>query len=161
MKVLITGSKGFIGTNLIQILKLKKNIEILEFHKKDKIKKLFNLIKDADFIFHLAGVNRTTKKKDAFQFNYKITKKICDIASKTNKKIPILFTSSQQVFLKNSYGISKRKSEQVLINYKKKTGAKIFIYRLPNVFGKWSKPNYNSVIAIFCYNISRKYPIKV
>ena len=161
MKVLITGSRGFIGQNLLQFLKLKSGIDILEYNHKDKVEKLKKIIQNADFIFHLAGINRTYKKRNYLQSNYELTKKICNFATNSKKNIPILFSSSRQVLLDNAYGESKKKAERVLLSYKRKTGAQVYIYRLPNVFGKWCKPNYNSVVATFCYNISRNLPIKI
>lgn len=155
MKILITGSEGFIARNLITILNQNREFKILKINKKSSEKKLEENIKNSDIIFHLAGVNRP-KKKIEFEYNYKLTKKIADELIKLKKKTPIIFSSTIQIKNKNNYGISKLKSEKKLIDLNKKNKNKICIYRLPNVFGKWSRPNYNSVVATFCVDVLNK-----
>ncbi|MBM7665254.1 UDP-2-acetamido-2,6-beta-L-arabino-hexul-4-ose reductase [Solibacillus kalamii] len=161
MKVLITGSKGFIGKNLIATLQQLDNIEILTFNKNDNREKLDLLTQDCDFVFHLAGVNRPIEEKEYIDGNYGFTSQLINSLTRNNNNCPILFTSSSQAILDNLYGSSKKAAEEEILKYRDVSGAKVLIYRLPNVFGKWSKPNYNSAIATFCYNISRGLPITV
>lgn len=158
MKVLITGANGFIAQNLIEHLKRDENIELYLYSRKDSLNILEAYVKEVDFIFHLAGVNRP---KEFYEGNSKLTQTIVDILIKENKNTPILLSSSIQSELDNDYGKSKLEAEQSLLDYSDKTGANIYIYKLPNVFGKWSKPNYNSVISTWCYNISHDLEIQV
>ena len=159
MKLLITGSSGFIGKNLIATLNyINKNQEIYNIIKIDKDNSSEDLKKgllEADFIVHLAGVNRPKDEKEFKEGNTNLTKEIVDILKENNKKTPIIITSSIQAELDNSYGKSKKEAEEILINYGIETGAKNYIFRLPNVFGKWCRPNYNSAVATFCNNIAR------
>lgn len=162
MKILITGSNGFLGKNLIYFLKEDKNINIYTFDVENSLEELENIINNnVDMIFHLAGVNRPNTNEEFYNGNTNFTKMLVDLIIKKNKKIPIVFSSSIQVELDNDYGKSKKLAEEILIEYSKKTESKIYIYRLQNLFGKWGKPNYNSVIATFCYNISRNLPIQI
>ena len=156
MKILVTGSKGFIGKNLISELK-NKEYEILEFTRSDNNERLEKYIIECDFIFHLAGVNRPENIEEFNKGNYELTQKIVNLLIKNNKKVPVVMTSSIQAEMDNNYGKSKLLGEEVLFNY----SGKSLIYRLPNVFGKWCKPNYNSVVATFCYNIARNKEIKI
>ena len=156
MKILVTGSKGFIGKNLISELK-NKEYEILEFTRSDNNELLEKYIIECDFIFHLAGVNRPENIEEFNKGNYELTQKIVNLLIKNNKKVPVVMTSSIQAEMDNNYGKSKLLGEEVLFNY----SGKSLIYRLPNVFGKWCKPNYNSVVATFCYNIARNKEIKI
>lgn len=161
MKVLITGSNGFIAQNLIEHLKRDENIELYLYSRKDSLNILEAYVKEVDFIFHLAGVNRPQDNKEFYEGNSKLTQTIVDILIKENKNTPILLSSSIQSALDNDYGKSKLEAEQSLLDYSDKTGANVYIYKLPNVFGKWSKPNYNSVISTWCYNISHDLEIQV
>ncbi|MPQ44271.1 NAD-dependent epimerase/dehydratase family protein [Clostridium tarantellae] len=155
MKVLVTGSNGFIGKNLVCKLKEIKEYEIIAIDKENSKEELIQGIREAEFIFHLAGINRPKDENEFFQGNRDLTKEIVEILKSENSKTAILMTSSIQAELENAYGKSKKEAEDSLLDYKKSTGADIFIYRLPNVFGKWCKPNYNSVIATFCNNIAK------
>ncbi len=155
MKILVTGSNGFIGKNLISHLRELEDIEIVTFDKEDNFDKIINNIDDIDFIFHLAGVNRPTDVKEFYEGNSDLTKKLVDLIKDRN--IPLLVTSSIQAMKDNDYGKSKKIAEDYIIN----NLDNYFIYRLHNVFGKWCRPNYNSVIATFCYNISHDLEIKV
>lgn len=157
--VLVTGSKGFIGQNLVVKLKELKEIKINTFNSKDDLCTLEKYIHDSDFIFHLAGVNRPEKEEEFEKVNRGFTKKIIDMLIGMNKRIPIAITSSIQIKNNNPYGKSKKMAEDEIIRYSEKYKVPVFIYRLPNVFGKWSKPNYNSVVSTFCYNISRDLDI--
>lgn len=152
--VLVTGSNGFIGKNLVTTLRLNPGIKVLEFNRDIPESKLEELVKQADFIYHLAGVNRP-ESTDEFETNNKnLTEYIVDILKKNNLKTPLLITSSTQAELNNPYGISKKAAEDSVFQWHKESSAPIYVYRLPGIFGKWSKPNYNSVVATFCYNIA-------
>lgn len=159
MKILITGSNGFIGKNLIENLKINKKYEIYEFNKNDNISDLEKYCIDVDFVFHLAGVNRPTDND--YKSNITITEHVVNFLEKNNNPAPIIFTSSIQS-VNTNYGKSKKKCEGILKKHsEKENGGEIFIYKLPNIFGKWSKPNYNSVVATWCYNILNKLPISI
>ena len=155
MKVLVTGARGFIGKNLICKLEELKSYEVISIDVDNSKEDLKNAVKNADFIFHLAGVNRPKKDEDFKKGNVELTEEIVNILKENNKNTPVLITSSIQVDLDNLYGVSKKLAEEALLNYRENTGAKIYIYRLPNVFGKWCRPNYNSAIATFCNNITK------
>ena len=159
--VLITGSSGFIGKNLIEGLSRKKDIRIRTFDANDDIKILEAHLKEADFVYHLAGVNRPQDPAEFETGNTRLTAHLTDTLEKLGRKVAVLLTSSIQAELDNPYGKSKKAAEDVLIEYNKRTGARIYIYRLPGVFGKWSRPNYNTVVATFCYNIARGLDITV
>ena len=161
MKVLITGAEGFVGKNLKLFLKERPDIKILSFLKKDNISLLYDHISKADFIFHLAGVNRSNDPKEFISGNEILTQKISDVVKKLNRKIPIIYTSSIQAKLDTHYGVSKRKAENILLNLYQDFKIPVHIFRLANIFGKWSKPNYNSVVSTFCYNITRDMPIHI
>jgi len=161
VKILITGSDGFIAQNLISYLKRENGIKLYFYNKEDSLDILEVYIKESNFIFHLAGVNRPKNTNEFYTGNRDLTQFITQTLKKLNKNIPILFTSSIQVKENNDYGKSKLEAEEILIDYSKKMNANIFIYRLPNVFGKWSKPNYNSVISTWCYNIANNIDIKI
>ncbi|CRK80174.1 capsular polysaccharide biosynthesis protein CapF [Neobacillus massiliamazoniensis] len=161
MKVLITGSRGFIAKNLIITLQQMKNIDVVTFDRNDELEKLDLCTKDCDFVFHLAGVNRPQDVEEFTRGNYGLTSRLLNSLKKNENKCPVLFSSSIQAMLDNPYGKSKKAGEDLLFEYNKKTGAKILIYRFPNVFGKWCRPNYNSVVATFCYNIANELPISV
>ena len=161
MNILITGSQGFIGKNIKFFLKEKENIKVFEHTKKKSIKSLKEKIKKADFILHLAGENRSSKIKDYKINNIVITQTICKFLYKNDIKIPIIFSSTTQFKNNNLYGRSKKKCEEILIDFQKKNNSIVNILRLPNVYGKWSKPNYNSAIATFCYNLSRNIKLRI
>lgn len=161
MKILVTGSEGFIAKNLIEHLKRDESIELYLFSKKDSLNLLKAYVQEVDFIFHLAGVNRPQSVEEFYEGNSNLTQIITDTLKEAKKNTPILLSSSTQAELDNDYGKSKLKAEELLLEYAKDMGAKVYIYRLPNVFGKWSKPNYNSVIATWCYNIANDLEIQV
>lgn len=160
-RVLITGSNGFIARNLRSHLDEFKNIEIVTFSRKNNIEDLLELTSNIDFVFHLAGVNRTDSKSDFEKENLYLTKFLCDSLSLSKRKIPLIFASSTQVNQDNDYGKSKLLAEKIVKKYTKDTGSATFIYRLANLFGKWCKPNYNSVVATFCNNIANNLPIEI
>ncbi len=160
MKVLLTGSDGFIGRNLEARLSAL-NIKVVKFTRdmfSDGAPFIFD---DIDFVFHLAGVNRPKNEMEFTLGNVDLTKELCDAIALTGRNVPILFTSSVQAVLQNSYGLSKLAAENLLITLSQKTGSPTYIYRLTNVFGRWSKPNYNSVVATFCHNIANNLPITI
>jgi len=157
LKLLITGADGFIGKNLIAHLRQRKDIEILKYTKNDDFKTLREKLKECDFIFHLAGVNRPLNEEEFDTGNVDLTRIISQELETSDKSIPIVFTSSIQAELDNPYGRSKLKAENLLNSL----NGPVYIYRLPNVFGKWSKPNYNSAVATFCHNIINDLPVTI
>lgn len=161
MRVLVTGANGFVAKNLISFLKEKKDIEILTCFKETSEEELSMLVSKADFVYHLAGVNRPKEISEFALVNTGLTEKICELIKDTGRKIPVVFSSSTQAELDNDYGKSKIGAEKALLGLARETNAPIYIFRMPNVFGKWCRPNYNSVVATFCYNISHGLPIQV
>ena len=161
MKVLITGSNGFIAKNLIEHLKRDAEIELYLYSKRDSLNILEAYVKEVDFIFHLAGVNRPQNVSEFYEGNSDLTKNIVNILVKQGKTTPVVLSSSTQSTLDNDYGKSKLEAEKILLEYSKKSKSDIYIYQLPNVFGKWSKPNYNSVISTWCHNIANDLEIQV
>lgn len=161
MKVLVTGADGFIGKNLMISLQRNPSIEIIKFTRDCSIEQLPALIAQVDFIFHLAGINRPVDENEFAVGNADLTATICQAIQASGRKIPILLTSSSQAERHNAYGKSKLQAEMHLLNLHMQKDNKVYIYRLPNVFGKWCKPNYNSAVATFCHNISRGLPIQV
>lgn len=161
MKVLITGANGFVGKNLVAHLRERTDIEILPFGRGDDISELNKLVSQVDFIFHLAGVNRPLQPEEFKTGNTDLTNALVEAVVASGRPIPLLYTSSIQAQLNNEYGNSKRAAEEALLNLSSRYGSAVFIFRLPNVFGKWAKPNYNSVVATFCYNIARDLPIQI
>lgn len=161
MKILITGSQGFIGKNLISELKNRGNHEIFEFDKDTDLLMLDHFCKEADFVYHLAGVNRPQEQKEFMEGNFGFTSELLSKLKRYKNHCPVMISSSIQAELKNPYGESKKAGEDLLLQYGAETGAKVLIYRFPNVFGKWCKPNYNSAVATFCHNIARDLPITV
>ena len=159
--VLVTGSKGFIGKNLTVRLKELDNVVIKSFNKEDNIETLKKYLRESDIIFHLAGVNRPKNVEEFERVNAGLTITLVALLEEMNKNIPIVITSSIQAESDNPYGKSKKMAEDELINYAKKNSVPVYIYRLPNVFGKWSRPNYNSVVSTFCYNISHNLNITI
>lgn len=161
MKVLITGAEGFIGKNLRLHLAAHKDVEIVCFTRANSNTQLASMLVDVDAVFHLAGVNRPQDPADFTSGNVDLTQALCGAIEATGKKIPVVYTSSTQAELDNPYGVSKRAAEDVLFGLQRRTGSPVHVFRLPNVFGKWCRPNYNSAVATFCHNISRGLPIKV
>jgi UDP-2-acetamido-2,6-beta-L-arabino-hexul-4-ose reductase len=159
MRILVTGSNGFIGKNLVNRLKTFKHIDLVYLNKNDDISSLLDMHNDIEMIFHFAGINRP-EKADDYILNYSITSLIVDELIIRKLFIPIIYTSSIQVNLNNDYGNSKILSEQYLKKYSL-AGGTSYIFRLPNVFGKWAKPNYNSVVATFSYNTINNFNINI
>lgn len=164
MRLLITGSKGFVGKNLIAELSNRKYdglYELYEFDIDSDIKLLDEYTKSCDFVIHLAGVNRPKEEKEFMEGNFGFTSTLLNKLKENNNKAPILITSSIQAALDNPYGKSKKAGEDLIFKYGKENCVKTLVYRLPNVFGKWCRPNYNSAVATFCNNIANDLPIQV
>ena len=161
MKILVTGAKGFIGKNLIAELRNRKYTEIFEYDRDTDSSLLDEYCKEADFVFHLAGVNRPKEQSEFMEGNFGFTSDLLDSLKEYNNTCPVMISSSIQAELDNPYGESKKAGEDLLFAYGKETGAKVLVYRFPNVFGKWSRPNYNSAVATFCNNIAHDLPIQV
>jgi UDP-2-acetamido-2,6-beta-L-arabino-hexul-4-ose reductase len=159
--VLVTGSNGFVGQNLVAGLKRLDHIEIQTFDIEDDLEVFRGYLQTTDIIFHLAGVNRPEKVEEFEAGNTRLTETIVGMLESIGRSIPIVMSSSIQAALDNPYGRSKRRAEEILINYSRNSSAKLHIYRFPNVFGKWCRPNYNSVVATFCYNISHGKEIHI
>ena len=171
MKVLVTGALGFIGKSLVTALnniKYKKDktrsVEIeavYEFDINTDIMLLDEYTKNCDFVFHLAGINRPKDESEFLEGNFGFTNVLLDSLKKNNNKCPVMISSSTQAVLDNPYGISKRKGEELMFSYSKDTGAKVLVYRFPNVFGMGCRPNYNSFVTTMCYNIANDLPISI
>lgn len=161
MKLLVTGAKGFIGRNLCLALRRTEEVEVMEIGSDHTESDLAQAVACADCVIHLAGVNRPEKEEEFIEGNVDFTQKLCDLLAATGRKVPVVCSSSTQAGQDNAYGTSKREGEQVLLDYQEKTGSPVYIFRLPNVFGKWSRPDYNTVVATFCHNISRGLPVTV
>lgn len=172
MKVLVTGAKGFIGKNLTTTLNNIRtgkdtsfgrldDLAVYEYDINSSKDSLDSYCADCDYVFHLAGVNRPENQDEFMKGNFGFTSLLLDMLKKHRNTCPVMISSSIQAKLDNPYGKSKKAGEDLLISYGKETGAKIYIYRYPNVFGKWCRPNYNSAVATFCYNIAHDLPIQV
>lgn len=156
MKVLVTGSNGFIGKHVCNALK-KHSYDIIPFDLNNSEEDLISGLKEADFIIHLAGINRPLTDEEFYDGNTNFTKHLVNTLKSLNKKTPIIMSSSIQAELDNDYGKSKKLAEDYLFN----SGLPVYVFRLANVFGKWCRPNYNSVCATYCYNIAHNEPIYI
>lgn len=165
MKVLITGANGFVGKNLRLQLSVREDVTVLGFDRENSLDELSALVAEADFVFHLAGVNRPQDPQEFFVGNADLTQLLCDALVSVNasagRKIPVVYTSSIQADRDNPYGQSKLQAELALRALTETHGIPAFIFRLPNVFGKWCRPNYNSAVATFCHNVARGLPIQI
>ena len=176
MKILITGAKGFVGKNLsaaLQNIKDNKDrtrpdikIDELYLYDIDSSKELLETAcEKADFVFNLAGANRPKDPADFKNVNFGFASELLETLIKYNNKCPVMLSSSVQATLEgrydNDYGRSKKAGEELFFNYSKETGAKVLVYRFPNIFGKWCRPNYNSAVATFCHNTANDLPITV
>ena len=174
MKILVTGAKGFIGKNLIaQLHNIQSgkarnyglastdNLTVFEYDIDSDPAELEIYCKNADFVFNLAGVNRPKDQTEFMKGNFGFASTLLDTLKKYHNTCPVMISSSIQAALDNPYGESKRAGEELMESYSQETGAKVLIYRFPNVFGKWCRPNYNSAIATFCNNIAHNMPIQV
>lgn len=159
--VLVTGSNGFIGKNLRLELRRHPDVKVLCFDAEDDFRILEGYLQEADFIFHLAGVNRPKDVAEYAEGNTGLTRTIVSILDECERKPAIIMTSSTQAVMDNPYGRSKKAAEDILLDFGERSGAPLYLYRLTNVFGKWSRPNYNSVVSTFCHNISRGLDITI
>jgi UDP-2-acetamido-2,6-beta-L-arabino-hexul-4-ose reductase len=161
MKVLVTGSNGFIGNNLRVHLSERKDIEVVTFSRDDDLGSLVSKLDGVDFVFHLAGVNRPKNVEEFTLGNADLTSALCQAIAQKKRPIHVFYASSVQAGLDNPYGQSKQAAEQVLMDFSAQSGTPVYLFRLPNVFGKWCKPNYNSAVATFCYNVAHDLPIQI
>ena len=163
MNILITGARGFMGKNLRSALTGRygdaHRLMLLDMPHTEE--ELLAAAAEADFVFHLAGVNRPTDPADFQKGNADFTRQLLTLLKERGKRLPVLLSSSIQAALENPYGQSKLSAEQAVADYGRETGSAVYLYRLPNVFGKWSRPNYNSAVATFCHNVARGLPITV
>lgn len=161
MRILITGAFGFVGRNLTAELHNRgyKNLYLYDVSTDPAL--LDGYAASCDFVFHLAGVNRPEDPKEFMEGNFGFTSTLLDALRRHTNPAPVLITSSTQAALDNPYGKSKRAGEELMRSYSAETGSKVFIFRLPNVFGKWCRPNYNSAVATFCNNIANGLPIQI
>ena len=173
MNILVTGAKGFVGRNLVSQLKnigsgKAKNyalsgqeIRVFEYDIDSTSEELEVYCRDADFVFNLAGVNRPQDPGEFMKGNFGFASVLLDTLKRYGNTCPVMISSSSQAALDNPYGESKRAGERLVFEYGRETGAKVLVYRFPNVFGKWCRPNYNSAVATFCHNIAHGLPIQV
>lgn len=175
MKILVTGAKGFVGKNLCEALKNIKEKkdrtrsvkidEVFEYDIDNTKEQLDIYTKKCDFVFNLAGVNRPQNSEDFLKGNFGFASQLLDSLIKNKNSCPVMLSSSIQATLigryNNDYGKSKLKGEELFFDYERRTKSKVFVYRFPNLFGKWCKPNYNSAVATFCYNTAKDLPITV
>lgn len=161
MNILITGANGFVGKNLVATLEQNEEYNLLKVTRDTSSTELKEFTKIADFVFHLAGVNRPKNEVEFVQGNVDFTQLLLDSLKEANNKAPILLTSSIQAKNNTPYGLSKKAGEDRVFQYAENNDVEVFVYRLPNLFGKWSRPNYNSVIATFSYKIARNEEITV
>ena len=159
-KYLVTGAGGFIGKHMVLTLQ-SMGKEVLSYHHTQSDELLESLCRQCSIVFHLAGVNRPKQETEYDAGNAGFTQKVITMLEKADNPCPVIYASSVQAKENNPYGESKRKAEELLSAYAQRTGAPVKIYRLPNVFGKWCRPNYNSAVATFCYNQSRGIPLTV
>lgn len=161
MIILVTGSKGFVGRNLCSVLRTMSNITVLQFDCDNTPAELEIMLDEAEVIFHLAGVNRPKNEEEFNAGNAGLTEEICTILLRLNRAPKIVLASSIQAELDNPYGSSKLQAEQSLQAFAETTGARTVVYRFKNLFGKWCRPNYNSVTATFCHNIAHGLPVTI
>ena len=161
MRILVTGANGFVGKNLCVRLGEQTGFEVFSITRESTAADLAAAASQADFVFHLAGVNRPQNVEEFHTGNALFTQSLCDALAATQRQIPLVYTSSTHAEIDNPYGQSKLAAENLIFDYAKNSGSSIFIYRLPNIFGKWCMPNYNSGVATFCHNIARGLPISI
>jgi len=161
MRVLVTGARGFIGKNLIVHLEEDDQFSVLTYSRENSLDELGGLVEQADAIIHLAGENRPEDVSSFEKVNAGLTQSLCNAIRTTGRQIPMVLASSTQAGLDNPYGLSKRSAEEIVEALAKEAGNPACICRLPGVFGKWCKPNYNSVVATFCHNIAQDLPIQI
>lgn len=161
MKVLVTGANGFIGRNLISELNTREEITVLAFDIDTPSQLLEEYCRECDYVYNLAGINRPEYVEEFMEGNFGFASTLVETLKKYGNKCPVMNSSSIQAAMDNPYGKSKKAGEDMMFAYSRETGAPVHIYRFPNVFGKWCRPNYNSAVATFCHNIARDLPIRV
>lgn len=161
MRILVTGADGFVGRNLCQHLAERSDVTLLKFTRSDDPAALGELVAEADYIVHLAGVNRPQNPSEFEVGNVGLTADLVQAVQAAGRPVPIIYASSTQAALDNPYGQSKRKAEELIRALALEAGSDCHIFRLPNIFGKWCKPNYNSAVATFCHNVARDIPIVI
>lgn len=161
MRTLITGAAGFLGRNLAVWLSEKPGVSVAGLGRNDSATQWEDALREAELVFHLAGTNRPLDPADFDAGNAGLTKHLCATLERLGRVTPVVFASSTQAAIDNPYGQSKKAAEEALMGYSRRTGAAVHIYRFPNLFGKWSRPDYNSVVATFCHHIARGEPIRV
>lgn len=159
--ILITGAGGFIGKNLVATLKTAGYTDLMLFERDDPPETLAEYAARAGFVYHLAGINRPKDPSEFYAGNAGLTETLLSLLDKAGNKAPVLVTSSIQAALDNDYGKSKAQAEQAIFAHGQATGAPVYVFRLPGVFGKWCRPNYNSVVATFCHNSANGLPLSV
>lgn len=161
MRLLITGANGFVGQNLKLHIDASETIEYLTFTRSNTPAELDDLLLEVDAVIHLAGINRPKNESEFIEGNVELTESLIQAVERQSRKIPIIYSSSIQAERDNPYGESKRQAEEQLIEFSTRSSSPVRIFRLANVFGKWCRPNYNSMVATFCHNVSRDLPIKI
>ena len=159
--ILITGAGGFVGRNLVERLRCEGYTELLCFERENTDEELRAWAARAAFVYHLAGINRPKDPKEFYDGNADLTTRLLGYLEQAGNTAPILVTSSTQAALDNDYGKSKAQAERAVFDHETRTGAPAYVYRMPGLFGKWCRPNYNSVVATFCYNVAHGLPIQV
>ncbi|MCM1191836.1 MAG: capsular polysaccharide biosynthesis protein CapF [Butyrivibrio sp.] len=161
MKVLVTGAEGFIGRNLISWLERRTDVTVLPYDRETPAEMLEEYCGECDFVYNLAGANRPERTEEFMEGNFGFAAVLLETLKKYENRCPVMNASSIQAVLDNPYGRSKKAGEDRMLAYGEQTGAMVYIYRFPNVFGKWCRPNYNSAVATFCHNIAHGLPIQV
>ena len=159
--ILITGAGGFVGKNLVATLRTAGYTDLMLFEKDDTPETLADYCRRAAFVVHLAGINRPTDPSEFYTGNAGLTDTLLADLEAAGNTAPVLVTSSTQAELDNDYGKSKRQAEEAIFAHRRRTGATVYVFRMPGVFGKWCRPNYNSVVATFCHNVAHGLPIQV
>jgi UDP-2-acetamido-2,6-beta-L-arabino-hexul-4-ose reductase len=159
--ILVTGSAGFIGRHLCLALHRTADTRVLPFDLPGTREEMREMVRQADFVYHLAGVNRPRDEAEFQSGNVDLTRELCDALRGAGRSAPLVLSSSIQAEQDNPYGRSKRAAEEEVRRYRRESGARVFILRLPNVFGKWSRPDYNSVVATFCHHLARGRPVQI
>ncbi len=159
--ILITGAGGFVGKNLVATLRTAGYTDLMLFEKDDTPETLADYCRRAAFVVHLAGINRPTDPSEFYTGNAGLTDTLLADLEAAGNTAPVLVTSSTQAELDNDYGKSKRQAEEAIFAHRRRTGAAVYVFRMPGVFGKWCRPNYNSVVATFCHNVAHGLPIQV
>ena len=159
--ILITGAGGFVGKNLVATLRTAGYTDLMLFEKDDTPETLADYCRRAAFVVHLAGINRPTDPSEFYTGNAGLTDTLLANLEAAGNTAPVLVTSSTQAELDNDYGKSKRQAEEAIFAHRRRTGAMVYVFRMPGVFGKWCRPNYNSVVATFCHNVAHGLPIQV